>query len=161
MTVIIDGTAGITFPNSTTQASAGQVLQVVNATYSTEVSTSGTTFVTTNLTASITPKFATSKILVIVSLGDVGANNATSGNGASFNLTRNGGQIGANFGSQWGLNNGAQFTIISGGFSYLDSPTTTSSTAYLVNFKCHDSGRTVYCFRDNTQGSITLMEIAQ
>ena len=30
MTVIIDGTAGITFPNSTTQASAGKVLQVVS-----------------------------------------------------------------------------------------------------------------------------------
>ena len=32
MTMILDGSAGVTFPNSTVQASAGQVLQVVSAT---------------------------------------------------------------------------------------------------------------------------------
>ena len=62
MTTIIDGSAGITFPNSTVQASAGQVLQVVNATYSTSTGTSSSSYVDTGLTASITPKFSTSKI---------------------------------------------------------------------------------------------------
>jgi len=37
MSLILDGTGGITFNNSTVQASAGSVLQVVNATYSTAV----------------------------------------------------------------------------------------------------------------------------
>ena len=37
MTMIIDGTNGLTFNNATTQASAGCVLQVVNATTNTQV----------------------------------------------------------------------------------------------------------------------------
>jgi hypothetical protein len=41
MTFIVDGTSGLTFPNSTVQASAGQIIQVV----------SGTTTATTTTTA--------------------------------------------------------------------------------------------------------------
>jgi ABC-type tungstate transport system permease subunit len=67
MAMIIDGTNGVTFPNSTVQASAGQILQVVNAGYATEVTNSTTTPTDTGLTATITPKFSTSKILVIAS----------------------------------------------------------------------------------------------
>ena len=47
-------------------AGAGQVLQVVNATYATEVGNSTSTYADTGLTATITPLFATSKILVLV-----------------------------------------------------------------------------------------------
>jgi hypothetical protein len=67
MTFIVDGTSGLTFPNSTVQASAGSVLQVVQATTSTNVSTAaGVAYTDTGLTASITPKFSTSKVLVMV-----------------------------------------------------------------------------------------------
>ena len=66
MSLIIDGTNGLTFPNSTVQASAGQVLQVVQNTYSTITLTTSTSFVTTGLNATITPKFSTSKILIFV-----------------------------------------------------------------------------------------------
>ena len=45
----------------------GSVLQVVNGTYSTIVSSSNNTYVDTGLTATITPTSATSKILVSVS----------------------------------------------------------------------------------------------
>ena len=41
------------------------VLQVVQGTYSTQVTTTSSSFVTSGLSASITPKFSTSKILVI------------------------------------------------------------------------------------------------
>ena len=53
MSMIIDGTNGLTFNNATTQASAGQVLQVVNATYATQVSNNTQTPADTNLTATI------------------------------------------------------------------------------------------------------------
>ena len=46
MSLILDGTNGLTFNNATTQASAGVVLQVVNATTTTQVSTTSTSFVT-------------------------------------------------------------------------------------------------------------------
>jgi hypothetical protein len=45
----------------------GAVLQVVNATYSTDTTNGTTTYADTGLTATITPTSATSKILVLVS----------------------------------------------------------------------------------------------
>ena len=44
--------------------SAGKVLQVVQGTYATQASTTGTTYVTTNLSASITPSSTSNKVLV-------------------------------------------------------------------------------------------------
>ena len=66
MSMIIDGTNGLTFNNATTQASAGSVLQVVSAAIATYVSSSSSTFADTGVTATITPKFATSKILILI-----------------------------------------------------------------------------------------------
>ena len=46
-------------------AGAGQVLQVVSSSNNTSFSTTSTSFVSTGLGLSITPKFATSKILIL------------------------------------------------------------------------------------------------
>ncbi len=58
----------LTLPTNTgtllSTKSAGTVLQVVNATYSTQLSTTSTSYVDTGLSASITPTSATSKILI-------------------------------------------------------------------------------------------------
>ena len=54
-----DGTAGVHI--------AGHVIQVVSATYQTQATTTSTSFVDTGLTASITPKFSSSKVFVTVS----------------------------------------------------------------------------------------------
>ena len=74
MSMIIDGTNGLTFNNATTQASAGQVLQVVNVqnasfTSSTSTFTFGNSIPTNTqgtelFTVSITPKFSTSKLYI-------------------------------------------------------------------------------------------------
>jgi len=137
---------------------AGSILQVVNATYATSVTTTSTSPITTGLTASITPKFATSKILAQVSIASVGSTAA--GCGANFYLYRNASQIlyfinNAPYGV---LNSG---TIISVGPStnYLDSPATTSSTSYTVYF-ASDNGGSVTVQRASTTSTITLMEVA-
>ena len=81
MTAIINGSSPtVTFSDGTTQATSaivsgyvpyanlptGSVLQVVQGTYALGyTSTSSAAYVATNLTASITPKFSTSKILII------------------------------------------------------------------------------------------------
>lgn len=157
MPVIIDGTGGITFPNSTVQASAGQVLQVVNATYSTQVTTTTSTYVTTGLTASITPKFSNSKILVIASI------NGLYHNGNQYiglKLYRNSGSI-LTFETQSGYAGGGGGTVTSNSSTnYLDSPATTSSTSYTVYFNCVNSGGTIYAQVGNESSTITLMEIA-
>jgi hypothetical protein len=150
MSMIIDGTNGLTFNNATTQASAGQVLQVVQgSTNSGLVSTTSTSYVTTNLSASITPKFSTSKILILVT----GPHYVTATNTAYLAIYRGASSI-------------AQITQLSltGGWcpsagNYLDSPATTSATTYTVYFKT--SGGTTYFGGDSPNvNTITLMEIA-
>ena len=64
-TLITTGSTGQVIPRAALPA--GTVLQVVNATYSTQVDTTSGSYVDTGLTASITPSSSTSKILVLVS----------------------------------------------------------------------------------------------
>jgi hypothetical protein len=56
--------SGATLTNSGTATGFGKVLQVVTATYSTQATTSSTTFADSGLTASITPSSASNKVLV-------------------------------------------------------------------------------------------------
>ncbi len=138
----------------------GSVLQVVTGTTATAASTSSTTFQDTGLTATITPTSSTSKILIIATLGDVASNNSGSNNGVTTRITRSGTQIGGNTSQQWCYGVFANQFIGSGGITYLDSPATTSSTVYKIQFRAQGAGPTVEVMRDSTQGSITLMEIA-
>ena len=182
MAVVVDGTNGLTFNDATTQSSTatnasnissgtlgkarlptGSVLQVVQGSTNTQISTASTSFVTTNLSASITPSSSTSKILVLMSMGDVGAQNAGSGvNGAGFTLYKNGSNITSNLANQISYNSISSSGLTIGGFSsaYLDSPATTSATTYTVYMRTAGASSTMYIFRDNTFGVITLMEIS-
>jgi hypothetical protein len=182
MSFTIDGTNGLTFNDATTQASTatnasnissgtlgkarlptGSVLQVVQGTTSTQISTTSTSYVTTGLSASITPSSSNSKILVLMNMGDVGAQNSGSGvNATGFTLYKNGSNLTSNLASQISYNSISTSGLTIGGFSstYLDSPATTSSTTYAVFFKTAGAVSTVTVFRDNTLGVITLMEIS-
>jgi hypothetical protein len=139
---------------------AGSVLQVVTGTTSTAASTTSTTFQDTGLTATITPTSSTSKILIIAALGDVSSNNSGSNNGVTTRILRGATQVGANTSQQWCYGVFANQFINSGNMNYLDSPATTSSTTYKIQFRAQGAGPTVEVMRDSTQGSITLMEIA-
>jgi hypothetical protein len=156
MTMIIDGSAGVTFPNSTVQASAGSVLQVVNATYSTQTSTTSTTFINTPLSATITPKFATSKILIVFT----GSGGTTTTAGSFFYTIARGATniLASSSGGNYGYSpSNALYVPIA--MNYLDSPATTSATTYNIQFRT-DSG-IMYFALGNTTSTITLMEIAQ
>jgi hypothetical protein len=155
MSLIIDGSNGLTFPNSTTQASAGQVLQVVQSTATSSTSTASGTLVTTGFSASITPKFSTSKIYVVF-------------NGRCFN---NGVNADAQLAIYRGATNiqSASSIYNSGGtiaslqtLSVLDSPATTSSTTYTMYFSVQNTGTTYLNVNGTADGirSLTLMEIA-
>jgi len=159
MTTIIDGSAGITFPNSTTQASAGVVLQVVNSVSNTQTSTTSTSPVTSGFSVSITPKFATSKILVILNCSIGQAVNNTYSN---FQLWRGGSSIFSFSPVSCYINSGTSVTQVNMTISetYLDSPATTSSISYTPYFST-SSGGTAYIGINNNYSSITLMEIAQ
>ena len=146
MTTTIDGNSGIIFPNSTTQASAGQVLQVVNTTTTSGISTSSSSFVTTGFSVSITPKFSTSKILVLLMGGTADNGSTTPSVAISTTIYR----------SSTNLGNATYGLVTSGGISgsrnnaplacsVLDSPATTSSTTY-----------TAYCASTNTAGTVNF-----
>ena len=164
MTMILDGTNGITYPvatatGSATQASAGRVLQVVTAETSTNTTTTSTSFVTTNLTASITPSSSSNKVLAIVSAeGFVNGAN-TSGIYTLFRGTVAGTNLGN---ATWGFANlfssaGAVTGSIS--INFLDSPSTTSSQTY--TYAMRSEGGTITHINANGQKSvITLMEIS-
>lgn len=158
MTMILDGSAGVTFPNSTVQASAGSVIQVVNATYSTQASTTSTSFVDTGLTATITPKFSTSKILVMYEINGTYSSLAA---GTQVNLCRGSTQLIINekITSRVGLGTTDAGTGTSGA-TYLDSPATTSATTYKCQFSTN-TGSTAYAQFSSSVSTITLMEIAQ
>lgn len=142
------------------QQPAGAVLQVVQGLLTTAVSTTTlNTFVTTGLTASITPTSSTSKILATVSGTGYTQNSAAQ---SVYTLYR-----GATNLSTYGFTTVyANNANIQGGitFSYLDSPATTSSTTYTLYFSLANAAGQVM-FNSNSawgQGNATmiLMEIA-
>jgi hypothetical protein len=152
--MIIDGTNGLTFNNATTQASAGVVLQVVSGVYSTQVSTTSSTLADTGLTLTITPKFSTSKILVLVSQN-------------IFSSSSSGGQIAINRAGTDVINfaDGTPYGPGQSSLVYLDSPATTSATIYKTRFARLTGAGTIYAqLLDASVGqgysTITLMEIA-
>ena len=161
MTVIIDGTAGITFPSgSGTQAAQSKVLQVVSATYGSQVSSSSSTFADTGLTASITPLFSTSKVLAIVALMGVGKE--TNNTAAQTNLVRGSTTLLTStltaFTGSTAANRGQSVS-----YCYLDSPATTSSTTYKVQLASWNNNAVAYLndyTGTNPLSTITLMEIA-
>jgi len=149
---------------------AGSVLQVVSNTTTTYTSIASTSLTdVTNLTASITPTSATSKILVLIS--------------ANYNIRRSTNDfISGNFGIFRGARQiwtGERTTILKAGTSVggdvisgsqatlitLDNPSTTSSTTYklqaCVNTTANTGNINFNDFASSTSSSsITLMEIA-
>jgi len=157
MSMVIDGTNGLTFNNATVQNSGSKVLQVVNATYAVATTNNTSTMASTGLTASITPLFNTSKILVIASVA--GLLKTTNNTAATLQLYRNAGNI-----FQFALtgiannstaNNGGSITT-----NYLDSPATTSATSYTVYFASQQNSAAVTVQLNGDTSTITLMEIA-
>ena len=140
---------------------AGAVLQVVNGTYATQVTTTSATPVTTNLTATITPKFATSKILVIASVQGIQKNAGNVVNGAMLSLYKNGSSILSNYALYIGYNNTSSINCVgSNSLNYQDSPATTSATTYAIFVASSVSGQTIGVQQDSDTSTITLMEIA-
>ena len=158
MPTIIDGTAGITFPNTTVQASAGQVLQVVNSSYATQVSNSTNVYADTGLTISITPKFATSKILCIVHQN--GVYKGSSNTAVQLKILRNSTSIFTWETYAANTSNGAENDIGTSGCTYLDSPATTSSITYKTQLASYGNTAAVYAQVQSAASTITLMEIA-
>jgi hypothetical protein len=132
------------------------VLQVVQGTNNTYLSTTSGAYITTGLTASITPSSASSKILVLANLGSMF--NSAGGNqlsAAIFRGATNLNAAGAAFGGQFYSTATTETTM---SLMILDSPATTSSTAYTVYFA--SVAGTVNFNQNGGNSYIILQEIA-
>ena len=162
MALVLSGDAGITFPvtagsASAVQASSTRVLQVVTATYSTEASTTGGTYIDTGLTATITPSSASNKILVLVQ--QVGLAKAAGNGGLYLQLLRGSSSISVLCTNDVYTGTAVALRVAGVGTNYLDSPATTSATTYKTQFYAFNS-ITAYVQQAGSTSTITLMEIA-
>jgi hypothetical protein len=134
------------------------VLQVVSANYSTQTNTTGTTLVDTGLSASITPTSSSSKILVLVTMNGL-LNGGTANTGVKLAILR--GSTNINTFAQYTCYIGSSVALLaSAAGNYLDSPSTTSSTTYKVQFARNDGSGTVTVQANSDSSTIVLMEIA-
>lgn len=135
----------------------GKILQVVNAVISTSTSTGSSTFQDTSVLASITPSATGSKVLVMLG---VHASVVTSNAYMSINLLRDTTSIftvNEMLFAAPTANIDQYRTVV--GYTYLDSPSTTSSTTYKVQVKSHFASGTVEINRGG-KSTVTLMEVA-
>ena len=140
----------------------GKVLQVTNATHSTQVSWSSQDSETFIYQGSITPTKSTSKILAVACVG--GLSNGGSGrlSGRIRWNTSSGGTSGTQIA---GL---TQVALIGAGTSHVgtmsmtalsDAVNTTSTLYFKVTMTKGDSGGTMYACQYGSQSQISLMEI--
>jgi hypothetical protein len=160
-TLTLPITSGTVLTSGTnTNFPAGSVLQVVSVNYSTTVNTSGTTYIDTGLSASITPSSASNKILIIVNHACSRKSNGNADNAMDMKIVKNGSDL-QQIASSAGYTGTAIFLYFSVNYMYLDSPSTTSSITYKTQFKNQTAAANVSVQTDGSAApsTITLMEI--
>jgi hypothetical protein len=147
---------------SVTISGSGQVpIQVIQATTTTTTSTTSTSFVDSALTASITPRSASNKILVMIT-----GNNTQTGQGIGYRITRNGTSVfnpsvldgSTNYYYVYGSSNTYPMQL-----TYLDSPATTSAVTYKLQISSYSGSFTVWfpaTGTSNATATITLLEVS-
>lgn len=161
MALILNGDTGV----SANGMPPGSIIQTVQGVYSTESNTTSTSFVSTGITATITPQFANSTILVMASpmiyFDRVGSNDNI---GATV-IYRNGTQLGASYtGYRTYDRGGSGIQAWSRpAINFLDTPASTSALTYTLYAKVLSSSSN--CSWNLTEAGattysqITLMEI--
>jgi hypothetical protein len=160
----VAGTNTITLPASTgtmlttTSPKAGNVIQVVNATYSTPTTNSTNTWADTGLSATITPSSTSSKILIIGCVN--GISKFTTDTNAGIRLL-NGSTVLKVLENIAGYTSNSTPNAIGGcAITFLHSPASVSAQTYKFQFNSGSNTAVVYVQDTNGTSSITLMEIA-
>lgn len=143
---------------SATNMPTGSVIQVVTGTTSTLASNSSTTFSSSGLTATITPQFSSSTILIIISQQIFSSNLQGQ---ASLRVVRGSTAVAPTYDyANWGQ---ASQNMINISIQAYDSPATTSATTYTSQIRLNSGTGVIYAqYGDGGgQGSsfMTLMEI--
>ena len=163
-----DGTGTIALQNQLsgmTGASmpTGSVLQVVYGSYATEIATSSSSYVDTNLNATLTPSLVTSKILVIFSLAGVAKESSnTNVKVQSVYNVGGGSYTGAtSFGTRNAYTGGSdKIGIGSVSGTLLLDLDTTSAVNVKLQFASNGGVSAAQVHETSATSTITLMEIA-
>tara|TARA_R100001509_G_scaffold160211_1_gene127683 strand:+ start:433 stop:957 length:525 start_codon:yes stop_codon:yes gene_type:complete len=135
----------------------GKVLQVIQTSTSTGVSSTNQTLVDTGLTATITPSSTSSKVFIIVNHGDNDKNLGDCNQrihlfrGTTFLLE---------FARNLGNTGDSTEQRIESGCNFLDSPNTTSATTYKTQMSLNGGSGTVTVQASGCTSTMTVMEIA-
>ena len=158
----------------------GTILQVVQGTFGTKVTSASSSYVATGLSVSITPKASTSKVLISASFmfSQTKSSAAPQDNLKDFTIFRDSTNIAPHnsrffsFQNSWGAN------IASGTagygeqcqqcyFEFLDSPSTTSAITYTLRYLNDNPSETTIVFNSRGHGTnngsciMTAKEVAQ
>lgn len=148
-------------------AGGGKVLQVVQATTTTDVAIASTTMTDTNLSCSITPSSATSKVLVMVyqslylaRLDEFNAFGLNILRGSTIALNTGNGNLSQGYRTGKPADNNNAFRLDISPV-YLDSPATTSATTYKTQAAVFSTSNSasVTAQADNETSVMILMEI--
>jgi hypothetical protein len=143
-----------------TASASGTIKQTVTSSYNTSATTTDSAFTDTGLTATITPTSATSKILILITQTFGCRRTDTGQMGAVANLWRNATQINSDTTMVYGIMNTTGSGVdswVRSGFTYLDSPASTSALTYKTQWAQRNSC-TAYANKDGIS-YITLIEI--
>ena len=144
---------------ATPAGGGGKVLQVVSANTNTETTNTTTTMADTTLTATITPTASTSKILVLINQNGTSKATGSGSSSMQLKLVRSGTDIFA-MGENLGLTSVTQQVNFGGvGWTYLDSPATTSARTYKTQFASVVGTVGVTVQQNGSYSTITLLEI--
>ena len=168
-TLKADKIEGVT-ASGTVQMPAGHVVQCVENSHSNWNALSSASYVYANVGVSITPKFSTSKIQVLININGIYA--STAGNAVFFQLYRDiGGGGYSSINNLGGISGNTQAndhgpTDSTLACSVLDSPSTTSAITYRVYARISGGGDGGICnYTESTNGvtrsSAVAMEVAQ
>lgn len=136
------------------------ILQIVTGTSTTTYSTTSDTFQTTNLTATITPKLSTSKILVFA-VGSL-SNSISQNSIAQLSLFRDATNLGSSAGIVQSYDSAGTGQLICPAVMFFyDSPATTSATTYSVKLRSNVSSHTVSFGMNSGTQYMVLIEVAQ
>lgn len=155
----VSGSTTLTLPTTTgtlvtsNAMPTGSVLQVVNSVYNTQGSRNTNTLADTGLTASITPSSASNKVLVLVTQHFC----TVTDNVVQFRVLRSSTTLIDSIDVLGSQSAGTLLGTVA--FTYLDSPSTTSSVTYKTQYCSRDVGETVYVNIDSNSSTLTLMEI--
>ena len=163
---------------TTTNPKTGNILQVVQAVKTDTATTSSATFADiSGLSVSITPASTSNKILVSCNLYVGGASNSFQGfkvfrdsTAIGLGTAATGNQTNASFATVVTNASSSAFGLHNGTFEFLDSPSSTSSLTYKIQFASLYASAAIYINRPSTtdnsaynlfpSSSITVREVA-